>query len=473
MSEIHLFPFEKVESGSKVIIYGAGDVGKEYIEQIRCTKWCKVLSVVDSNYEAANTPCFRVEKPESIKNQRDYDKIIIAIDSKTTRQGVKQYLISLQVEADKILEGGGRRILENGALKRQLDLSKGMNNIYEGIKLLNVAMHICGDLGDYVVALRFYQELTKLAPNSLIDIYGKPIFANPVYKGQHNCGEIISGRLEAIDYTKYDIVFDISHVVDVKKVEYYKVKSIYPELAKKIKQVIDTSDNYFVDVPSQAYKDAIFIRRGLYKGYNRYSALSNDGIFDINDKKVKLILKEEFYSSFKELGLNKYMTLNRGAADIFGTGKMQMKVWPKECYEGFIQLFKEKYPDIIIVQLGDRSAQKLNGADKYILGEDFELVKHVLNNSILHIDCEGGLTHMATQLGTKCAVLFGPTPVEYYGYEQNINIVSQKCNSCMGLILDWYVKCIKGNEKPECMYSISPQIVLEKISDHMQKYREP
>ena len=64
------------------------------------------------------------------------------------------------------------------------------------------------------------------------------------------------------------------------------------------------------------------------------------------------------------------------------------------------------------------------------MGESLELVKYVLKGSLLHIDCDSGLVHLATQLGTKCVVLFGQTSVWYFGYEQNINIVSKVCNSC-------------------------------------------
>jgi ADP-heptose:LPS heptosyltransferase len=52
----------------------------------------------------------------------------------------------------------------------------------------------------------------------------------------------------------------------------------------------------------------------------------------------------------------------------------------------------------------------------------------------MHIDDEGGLVHMATALGTKCAVLFGPTPVGIFGYEQNINICADTCKECFGIV---------------------------------------
>ena len=96
-----------------------------------------------------------------------------------------------------------------------------------------------------------------------------------------------------------------------------------------------------------------------------------------------------------------------------------------------------------------------------------EIVKHILRHAIFHLDIDAGLVHLATQLGTKCIVLFGPTPVDLLGYPQNINITAGDCQGCAGLYDDLY-KCARNMDKPECMYSITPELVLE----HVEKYLE-
>ena len=146
------------------------------------------------------------------------------------------------------------------------------------------------------------------------------------------------------------------------------------------------------------------------------------------------------------------------------------KVWPFEYFEKFVSMFKEKYPNIDVIQLGDNQAPKIKNIDKYILGEEFGTVAHVLNNSLLHIDIEGGLVHMASQLGTKCIVLFGPTPIEY---SNNINIKAGNCHNCYGVYKDTY-KCARDMERPECMYSITPKMVMENVNTYLKeiKYKE-
>ena len=75
--------------------------------------------------------------------------------------------------------------------------------------------------------------------------------------------------------------------------------------------------------------------------------------------------------------------------------------------------------------------------------------------------------HLATQLGTKCAVLYGPTQVTYVGYPQNINIQAGTCHDCYGLY-DNLDRCARGLDEPECMYSITPEYVMENIKKYLE-----
>ncbi len=98
-----------------------------------------------------------------------------------------------------------------------------------------------------------------------------------------------------------------------------------------------------------------------------------------------------------------------------------------------------------------------------------EVTKWVLKKSLLHIDCEGGLVHLATQLGTKCIVLFGPTPINMYAYPQNINLVSPKCSNCMGTHKDWAFSCIKDLGHALCMYDLNPKEVFNNAFEYLKR----
>ena len=103
---------------------------------------------------------------------------------------------------------------------------------------------------------------------------------------------------------------------------------------------------------------------------------------------------------------------------------------------------------------------KFENADRYLLGESLELMKYVFKNSLLHVDCEGGPVHLASQLGTKCVVLFGVTDVNYFGYKQNINIVSEICSPCYW-VWESNKECLLKSKEPLCMLSITPQKVFD------------
>lgn len=48
------FPREKISKGKKVILYGAGDMGKSFYKQLKDTGYCEVVLWVDRNYEQMN-----------------------------------------------------------------------------------------------------------------------------------------------------------------------------------------------------------------------------------------------------------------------------------------------------------------------------------------------------------------------------------------------------------------------------------
>lgn len=96
----YLFPFNKVDKGSKVIIYGAGKVGWEYYEQVTRLQYCEIVLWVDRNY--LNYKDKRIEDIESIRNV-EYDYLIIAVVSKDSVAFIAKELLNLGVPQKKIV----------------------------------------------------------------------------------------------------------------------------------------------------------------------------------------------------------------------------------------------------------------------------------------------------------------------------------------------------------------------------------
>lgn len=338
--------------------------------------------------------------------------------------------------------------------------------------ILYISFYPTGGFGDYIISSKLLDEIFKIVPCK-IDVYCENVtFGKAVYEGREKV-EIFPINTFYSQMWKYDLALKVEHFIHIEKQNANKIAKINPIFMDKLNKLGHGYRTYYPDVEQQWFRENIHFRRCEIKGINRWTELSHEGIFKIEDQKTWIPMREEYKKRLQELGLNekKYITLNRGA-DSMGRSKMQTKVWPLEHYNDFVMLFKNQYPDIEIVQVGASGNAKIRGVDKYILGESLEVTKWILKGSILHLDCEGGLVHLATQLDTKCAVVFGPTPKHFYEYPQNINMVYEGCNNCMGTHPEWAFECYKGLSEPECMYKVTPEIVMKNIKSYMDSIRK-
>ena len=338
--------------------------------------------------------------------------------------------------------------------------------------ILYISFYPTGGFGDYIISSKLLDEISQIVPCK-IDVYCENVtFGKAVYEGREKV-EIFPINTFYSQMWKYDLALKVEHFIHIEKQNANKIAKINPIFMDKLNKLGHGYRTYYPDVEQQWFRENIHFRRCEIKGINRWTELSHEGIFKIEDQKTWIPMREEYKKRLQELGLNekKYITLNRGA-DSMGRSKMQTKVWPLEHYNDFVVLFKNQYPDIEIVQVGASGNAKIRGVDKYILGESLEVTKWILKGSILHLDCEGGLVHLATQLDTKCAVEFGPTPKHFYEYPQNINMVYEGCNNCMGTHPEWAFECYKGLSEPECMYKVTPEIVMKNIKSYMDSIRK-
>lgn len=87
-----LFPFNKVPLGRKVILYGAGLVGKTYYEQLTRLSYCSELLWVDLNAERINN--IHVKSVEELDKEeyKLFDNVVIALENKNIVKQVNAFL---------------------------------------------------------------------------------------------------------------------------------------------------------------------------------------------------------------------------------------------------------------------------------------------------------------------------------------------------------------------------------------------
>lgn len=98
-SKHYLFPFGKVNRGDDIIIYGLGNVGKEYVEQIHKTGYCNIVAIVDRYSEAADFHALTDMK------KLKFDRVVIAItDEKMKRQIAADMITICGIPTEKIID---------------------------------------------------------------------------------------------------------------------------------------------------------------------------------------------------------------------------------------------------------------------------------------------------------------------------------------------------------------------------------
>ncbi|MDC7279111.1 glycosyltransferase family 8 protein [Butyrivibrio fibrisolvens] len=92
------FPYEKIPKGSQLVIYGAGKVGKNFVEQLNKTNYCEVVLWVDSRYKELKD----VSSPDSIRNA-EYDAVLVAAISKDVIEDILTKLSMYDVQKECIV----------------------------------------------------------------------------------------------------------------------------------------------------------------------------------------------------------------------------------------------------------------------------------------------------------------------------------------------------------------------------------
>lgn len=458
------FPFDKIERGARVILYGAGYNAKKLLKINEETGWCHIAACVDCNYQGIYEFPQPVYAPQEIFEKAEYDYVLVTLIDEYQRKKIAWSLLEMGVPKEKIVDAFLK------PEKRILYLNR-----TEASEKLKIGFHPMGVIGDCIISLKVYQELVRLSEERcemyVLNEYDA-WFMEKVFYGQKCLCGIVNGHSEIKreDLEKYDLTIDVRFEPSIVSCDMERIRELTPQLAESIAKLIEYQDSDYVDIPAFQYANRILLDRARFLGLNRYTLFGISGAFDVRDMKVDFFINAEFEEEFCGLSLDTpYITYNYGANDQYKDGRCQTKMWPYEYHAELNKLIKTKWPEIELIQIGGADVTKIPGADRCLLGQDLEVSKYILKNALLHIDCEGGLVHLASQLGTTCLVVFGPTPSWFLGYAHNINIDPLVCGECKGLVKDWYTRCYL-HDKPECMYSITPEYVLQRIEEYLGNY---
>ena len=100
----YLFPYESVNPESRICIYGAGYIGRQYLEQMKMSRYCQVVAVADKSFE--NETFYDKETVfthPSRLDKFDYDHLVVAIGRREMAAEVIDELNEMGIPKDKIV----------------------------------------------------------------------------------------------------------------------------------------------------------------------------------------------------------------------------------------------------------------------------------------------------------------------------------------------------------------------------------
>ena len=463
----HIFPFEKIDKGTRLIIYGAGEVGQWYLAQLRKTGYAEIVAVADRDWDKYPSLGVPMISPQQIR-ALDFDFVLVSIESRDIAVKVSRMLVNeYGILAEKIILGS------DSLDEIPFFVKPGMKSLPPPVWAsgdLPVAVCLSGGLGDCIIYKRKLEEILKWDERIVLDCFVKESMLPAMHsffdgECEGRIHAIISGERAQYLMQREYYVIALELGLDVQDVFVNEAWQGADALLAQGMQLREQSQIYGNLKPSQyVLHYARCAKDGLncYQSYNRY-----DG-FDVQDWHTHIPLCPDFREQYKALELSDiYITLNYGFD--MREDMRNCKAWPLEYFAEFLRLFRLRYPGIQTVQVSAADMPRIEGCDHAFIGESLELVKYILQGSFFHLDIEGGLVHLASQLGTMCVVLFGPTPLEYYGYRDNLNLQAGVCQNCC-----WYTekfwRCYRGMMEPECMFGLKPEHVLGEI-EKMLKVR--
>jgi hypothetical protein len=341
---------------------------------------------------------------------------------------------------------------------------------------LNIGILTSGGIGDQLAFANYILFFREKYNNTAIriDALFKDHFfaARSILREGDLCCRIMDAS-ENINYYKeqYDLFMEISSFPKVLHFKADRVIAFEPDLI----DYINASKKF-----SMLYRNSVSgcscYARCTLLGQKWLQRKDIFGILGIEENiKYPLFIDEDEETCLQSYQLykKKYITFQNGCDSIY---KSHVKMWPNENFERLITLLKKEYPELPLVQLGTKgNSQDMKNIDRNLLGKtSLEQVKVLLKNSLLHIDIEGGLVHMRHALkGGPSVVLFGPTPVSFFSYSENIAVKGTGCHhdGCWLLTGNWQTKCVRGYDEPPCMTSITPEMVFEYVCNTLKSER--
>lgn len=98
-----VFPYELVNKGDSIIIFGANEIGRYYCNQIYNSGYCTIKAIVDNRYQSISGFPVTVQSPSICREYGNSCVYVVACLAETTAQSIINELMSYGIEKERIV----------------------------------------------------------------------------------------------------------------------------------------------------------------------------------------------------------------------------------------------------------------------------------------------------------------------------------------------------------------------------------
>ncbi len=327
---------------------------------------------------------------------------------------------------------------------------------------LKILLHVRGGIGDVCMARLFVVRLrAQFQTAQIYFCYDNQATVDMVFSDGY-----IDGYVDRhYDPREYDLVISGCHAFNFDHADLPRLQRLAPDWMPAFKEAQALQQKLQIVTQNTPHLDGLWAKISVAHGFSR---VANQGLtagisVGQNDRapiKLDPAKMKDTLAKFNLAG-QKYITIHDGTnnnTDLHG--RAATRCWPRAHWEQFARLFKAKFPEIKIVQLGGSNSAPFDFADISLVGKSqLADLPYILEGAQLHVDSESGMTQLANLTSTRAVVMFGPTPVEYFGYARNVNLQAGSCHTCMNIVTDWMSRCPLFDTN-RCLQAISPERVV-------------
>lgn len=457
----YAFPYDRIKKDSRIIIYGAGQVGCDLLEEAEKTAYCTIVCVLDKVFETYQISRKNFYPPEYIEklSGSEYDVVLIAQAYESRSALIRTFLLSKGVPEEKIMIYSTALIVG----KRSFDELEVPD---DGGSILRIGVLAPASLGDCLLYILPLIELRRMCPDKLIiDV----LSANQKLFAKLPFVDNALPYAASLEYEKYDAIIFFHAFTWLKRLKPEKVRRLSPALADYFMAVIDFMKNRF-PLPSYGMRSNLFHYFSVI-GQHRVTVNDIANTFSFNKDTIApfpisvsldILTDHDLVRSGYILLLIDERVINSAIA----------KSWPNAHFNELIHRINEQFPQFTLVLIGNVKAESsFTGSFLDLRGKTtMEELAALLKYSLLLVSTEGGVVHLNRSVGGVSCCLFGPTLPKLIGYSENINLRGE--SACDGGC-EWMLpknngwSCAFSEKVSPCMKDLSPAFVFGQINEFL------